>query len=199
MSSERLKKAKPAPGNHPGAKPATRERIIRAAVRLFQAHGYHGAGLADILVLAEAPKGSLYHHFPGGKEDLALATLEWIAGEVDPFLQQLLDQGAGGSEMVTAMAAHYAAAVASAEGMRANLVAVLAQDAVPGSVTIRRALTRVVGHWAGQLAVGYRNEGARDPDGRAWQSLALLEGATILARIDGNPDRVMQIVRAGTG
>ena len=52
----------------------TRERILRAATRLFQTRGYHGARLSEILDVAHAPKGSLYHHFPGGKEDLAIAS-----------------------------------------------------------------------------------------------------------------------------
>jgi TetR/AcrR family transcriptional repressor of lmrAB and yxaGH operons len=50
-----------------------RERILRAALSHFQRHGYHGAGLAEILEEARAPKGSLYHHFPGGKAQLARA------------------------------------------------------------------------------------------------------------------------------
>jgi TetR/AcrR family transcriptional repressor of lmrAB and yxaGH operons len=45
---------------------------------LFRKHGYHGVGLNDILAAAEAPKGSLYHHFPGGKEEIGVA----VVGEI---------------------------------------------------------------------------------------------------------------------
>jgi TetR/AcrR family transcriptional regulator, lmrAB and yxaGH operons repressor len=38
--------------------------------------GYHGSGLATLLAKSAAPKGVLYHHFPGGKRDLAIATIE---------------------------------------------------------------------------------------------------------------------------
>ena len=51
----------------------TKERLIWAAARLFHTQGYNGAGMSEILAEAKAPKGSLYHHFPNGKSDLALA------------------------------------------------------------------------------------------------------------------------------
>jgi TetR/AcrR family transcriptional regulator, lmrAB and yxaGH operons repressor len=62
----------------PSAAPAetdTRSRILRAALRLFRRHGYHGVGINDILAEAQAPKGSMYHHFPGGKEEIAAAVV----------------------------------------------------------------------------------------------------------------------------
>lgn len=56
----------------------TRTRILASAFRLFRKHGYHGVGLNDILAAASAPKGSLYHHFPGGKEEIGVA----VVGEI---------------------------------------------------------------------------------------------------------------------
>jgi TetR/AcrR family transcriptional regulator, lmrAB and yxaGH operons repressor len=58
--------------------PDTRTRILSAALRLFRKRGYHGAGLNDILELANAPKGSLYHHFPNGKEEIGVAVVAEI-------------------------------------------------------------------------------------------------------------------------
>jgi TetR/AcrR family transcriptional regulator, lmrAB and yxaGH operons repressor len=57
----------------------TRSRILRAAVRLFRKHGYHGVGINDILAQAQAPKGSMYHHFPGGKEEIGVEVVRFIA------------------------------------------------------------------------------------------------------------------------
>lgn len=56
----------------------TRSRILSSAFRLFRKHGYHGVGLNDILAAASAPKGSLYHHFPGGKEEIGVAVVAEI-------------------------------------------------------------------------------------------------------------------------
>ena len=54
----------------------TRERLLTAAQRLFRKRGYHATGLNDILEAAQAPKGSLYHHFPGGKEAIGVSVVE---------------------------------------------------------------------------------------------------------------------------
>ena len=50
---------------------SSRERIIHAASDLFEDRGYHGTGLDEIARRGKAPKGSIYYHFPGGKEQIA--------------------------------------------------------------------------------------------------------------------------------
>ncbi|WP_170378823.1 TetR/AcrR family transcriptional regulator [Ruegeria atlantica] len=51
---------------------STRDKLARTAAKLFQERGFHGVGLNEILNASGLPKGSLYHHFPNGKSDLAL-------------------------------------------------------------------------------------------------------------------------------
>jgi AcrR family transcriptional regulator len=60
----------------------TRERILKAALTLFRRHGYHGVGISEILVLAQAPKGSAYHHFPGGKQAIGVAVVQMLAESI---------------------------------------------------------------------------------------------------------------------
>ncbi len=59
----------PAVGKH-------REAIIDAAIRCFRRQGYPGTGLNDLVAASGAPKGSLYHFFPGGKPSIAVAALD---------------------------------------------------------------------------------------------------------------------------
>lgn len=61
---------------------STKDRLVQAATRLFRQRGYDGTGLSEILAEAGVPKGSLYHHFPDGKADLACAAADWTAGEI---------------------------------------------------------------------------------------------------------------------
>ena len=49
---------------------ATRDRLIETSAELFRKQGYAATGVKQIITNAEAPFGSLYHHFPGGKEEL---------------------------------------------------------------------------------------------------------------------------------
>ena len=66
----------------------TRERLLTAAQRLFRKRGYHATGLNDILEAAQAPKGSLYHHFPGGKEAIGVCVVEKISSSLLNLLAQ---------------------------------------------------------------------------------------------------------------
>jgi TetR/AcrR family transcriptional regulator, lmrAB and yxaGH operons repressor len=49
----------------------SKERMVVAARRLFREHGYLGTALSDVVTESAAPRGSIYFHFPGGKEELA--------------------------------------------------------------------------------------------------------------------------------
>ena len=61
---------------------STKDRLTRAAANLFRNRGYHGVGLNELLTEARAPKGSLYHHFPNGKTDLAMAAATWASDQM---------------------------------------------------------------------------------------------------------------------
>src|SRR3982074_2146243 len=49
----------------------TRKQLVASTVELLRRQGAYGTGLQDVLTHSGAPRGSLYFHFPGGKEDLA--------------------------------------------------------------------------------------------------------------------------------
>lgn len=72
----------------------TRERLISAAASLFPSKGYSGTGLAELLAAARAPKGSLYHHFPNGKSDLALAAAAWASEQMLQLITASFDPAA---------------------------------------------------------------------------------------------------------
>ena len=74
--------------------PPTRERLIAAMVDALRRRGLHGIGLTEILQAAGAPKGVLYHHFPGGKTELAVAAIDATVTQIDLALQRLLQRKA---------------------------------------------------------------------------------------------------------
>ena len=72
--------------------PKHRQPIIDASVTLFRRHGYGATGLNDIVESSGAPKGSLYHYFPGGKPSIAVAAVEEAGRRVAATLEALADE-----------------------------------------------------------------------------------------------------------
>jgi TetR/AcrR family transcriptional regulator, lmrAB and yxaGH operons repressor len=181
----------------PKAAPSTRDRLIRAGVHYFQTQGYHGTGIAAILARAKTPKGSFYHHFPAGKEQLAVASLAWLEGEVTNYLDGLAAQGAGSEQMVEGIARHAAEGIRAGLRRRGSMLAALAQDAAPDSPPIARALQQYAGAVRRRLAAARTREHPNE-DGAAFadQALAMVQGAGILARVDGDAERTVEIIAA---
>ena len=69
----------------------TRERIIRVAAELFRRQGYDGTGLNQILDESGAPRGSLYFHFPGGKQQLAVEAVVASGAMLGKGMERSLD------------------------------------------------------------------------------------------------------------
>jgi len=75
-----------------------RARMVTTAADLFARRGYHATGLNQILEESGTPKGSLYHYFPAGKEELAAAALSVAGREILATMDTVFE----GSESVTA-------------------------------------------------------------------------------------------------
>jgi TetR/AcrR family transcriptional repressor of lmrAB and yxaGH operons len=68
----------------------TRERVIAATILLMRRSGYSGIGINEILAEGAAPKGSLYHFFPDGKQQIASEALDAYATEALQIYERAL-------------------------------------------------------------------------------------------------------------
>ncbi|WP_413376083.1 TetR/AcrR family transcriptional regulator [Alkalihalobacillus sp. 1P02AB] len=69
-----------------------KEKLLITASRLFQAQGYHGTGVKQIIEESNFPKGSLYYYFPGGKEELAIEAVKMTAEYVSKKIEMGLNK-----------------------------------------------------------------------------------------------------------
>jgi AcrR family transcriptional regulator len=75
----------------------TRTAMIEGAIKLLSTRGVHGASLLKVLEYTGAPRGSVYHHFPGGKDELIRAALDLTGQRHDSFVDRF--RGTSGAEI----------------------------------------------------------------------------------------------------
>ena len=73
----------------PDSPAGTRDRLIGAMLEALGTRGFHGVGISELLSRAQAPKGVLYHHFPGGKTEWAVAAIETVVVHITGALDDL--------------------------------------------------------------------------------------------------------------
>jgi TetR/AcrR family transcriptional regulator, lmrAB and yxaGH operons repressor len=78
----------------------TRQKMIETTARLVQAKGYHGTSLNDILRESDAPRGSLYFHFPGGKKTLVLEAMRAGIEELSETVKSSMENSENPAEGV---------------------------------------------------------------------------------------------------
>jgi len=162
----------------------TRQRIIGATAVLMRRQGYEATGMKEIVTAASAPFGSVYHFFPGGKEQLGAETIRWSGAEYAKLLAAALDSSpdlAGGVCAFFEGAAEHLLATGYAD---ACPIATIALEVSSHSEVLRQACAEVFEMWIGdgtrRLAAGGVPRGAARR--LAIEMLALLEGAFVLCR-----------------
>ncbi len=77
----------------------TRERLVHATAILLSEMGPSGTGTAQILNAADAPRGSFYHHFPGGKDELVQAAVRSAGDETAERIREVLGCAVGATTL----------------------------------------------------------------------------------------------------
>ena len=164
-----------------------RERMVRSAAQLMRRKGVSATGMREIVVDADAPRGSLQHYFPGGKEELVGEALIWMGGVAARRLRrhlERLDPPTPGA-LLAALADDWRRDLTS-EGFLAGcpLVAAAA-DTTATSDHLRQVLRQAFDGWQEPLAVALVGLGVPEvrADGLAMLVISALEGAIVLARI----------------
>jgi len=171
-------------------KNATRQNIIIAASRLFQMHGYHGTGLNDIVKESGAPKGSLYYHFPQGKEQIALEAIRQIDEKVQQEIQARLNEVDDPILAIQAFLKHLAKSFFEKDELIFS-ISVLALENSLMDNPLRKACTEAFTAWQNIFEKKLIKGGFDQKQARELSIIIhlMIEGANILSLInnDGSP------------
>jgi len=162
----------------------TKDRIIDASAELLRRQGYAATGVKQIVAAAKAPFGSIYHHFPGGKEELGAAAIRRSGATYELLIPAIFDPA---PDLVSAVRLFFEGAAAHLEDSEyedACPIATVSLEVSSTSDTMREACNDVFESW---IAAGLPRFTAAGLDDAISRKLVIgminaLEGAFILAR-----------------
>jgi TetR/AcrR family transcriptional repressor of lmrAB and yxaGH operons len=158
----------------------TKARLLDAARDLAESGGYYGAGLNHIIAESGAPRGSVYFHFPGGKDQLISEALARSGHDIAQLITGVQSPTAEG--YVTALIEMLADRLEASGWRKGCPVATVALDVASSNGAIQRACSAAYASWEQALRDRLAGYGCADADELAVTVLALVEGALILAR-----------------
>jgi len=168
--------------------------MLDSAARLFREHGYSGTGFRDVVAHSHAPRGSIYHHFPGGKAQLGAEAIA-ASGE---FINGLISRGVDSDDFVAGFERFWRWWIKfiEADEYRAGCpVVAVAVESHPEAPELAAAAATTFSQWEHTVAQSLRNAGVDEEEALAIASLILaaLEGATVMARATGGREPLVRV------
>lgn len=172
-----------------GPKRGPRERMVFSAAQLIRRDGVAATGVRDVVAHAGAPRGSVQHYFPGGKEQLVNEAVEWAgryaARRVGRFLAGMAEPSP--SRLLAAMAGQWIDEF-DRTGFAAGgcPVAAATVDRADSSPSTRAAAAAAFARWTGPVAEALAGMGVPAERTRPLATLMIssLEGAILIARAE---------------
>ena len=170
----------------PAKKPRDgRERLLYGAGRLLAERGYAGMELRDVAERGEAPRGSIYHHFPGGKAQLAAEAAELDGVRIRTGIERSLHER-GLKETLVMFGEIFRRRAAGDPALLGCPVAAAAL-ARPQDPALAASATAAFESWESAIAAALEREGV-DPERAATfaaMTISTVEGALVRARAAG--------------
>ncbi|WP_328908157.1 TetR/AcrR family transcriptional regulator [Streptomyces sp. NBC_00234] len=158
----------------------TRDRLLDATQELVETGGYFGTGLNQVIAASGAPRGSLYFHFPGGKDQLVGESVRRAGETIADAFGNLADSSSPVEEFVDGLLRHLGDRLQESGWRKGCPVATVALETAATSDPLQEACSEVYTSW--EAALRARLAGRPGADDLAVTILALVEGALLLAR-----------------
>lgn len=168
----------------------SKERMIAAARRLFREHGYLGTALSDVVTESAAPRGSIYFHFPGGKEELATEVTLLHASDRIADINRAAATTRTAAELIAAFIGRERDDLVSSNYREGCAMAPIVIESTPASDQLSDATRRAFQDLIATLAARLTEKGLTDDRAvqlatNVWTSV---EGALILSRVLRSPE-----------
>ena len=159
-----------------------RDRMVESAVVLLAKKGVQATSFSEVLEASGAPRGSLYHHFPDGKDELIAAAVDLAGGRAIRLLDGLA--GRPNTEILDAFLRMWRAVLDRSQFSAG--CSVLAVTIAPSSPELLEHASAVFRAWRGRLAELFEGGGLTADAARRFATtvVAASEGAVVLSRAE---------------
>jgi TetR/AcrR family transcriptional regulator, lmrAB and yxaGH operons repressor len=159
-------------------------KTLAAAAKLFRQQGYHGTALHDILAAGGSPRGSLYFHFPKGKEEIGEAALTLAGEAVRQGIAKAAETSENAEIFLTRIARGMAGDLEKSGYKEGCPIATTALETSVHSDVLGAATRNAFQKWENEIKRGLERFGMTTDDAElvATTILSQLEGALLLAR-----------------
>lgn len=165
----------------------TREKMVRTAALLLAKRGLQGASFSEVLAASGAPRGSIYHHFPEGKDQLVAEALDLAQARALGALAQ--HDGAAATDVARGFVQLWRDVLVASD-FRAGCAVVAVTVAADADPLVTKAAA-VFREWQDALSALLAAGGVPPERSSSLASLliAASEGAVIVARAESSLDR----------
>ncbi|HUO46122.1 MAG TPA: TetR/AcrR family transcriptional regulator [Acidimicrobiia bacterium] len=172
-----------------------RVRTLETAANLFRRQGYHGTPVSQILDESGAPRGSLYFHFPGGKEQIAAEAVEIASTEMVTLIERARERSATAVEFIGRVTGGIARWLEQSDYVEGCPIATVTLELVPSVDEVAEAVRGAYRLWTELIRDGLIGFGlpADKAEGVALLSVTAIEGGLLLSRADRSTVALRQV------
>jgi TetR/AcrR family transcriptional repressor of lmrAB and yxaGH operons len=162
----------------------TRARLAASMLELIQTSGYSGTGLNAVIDHADAPKGSIYFHFPDGKVGLGVAAVELAAAQFEALIAEAAVSTGSAASAARAAIEALASIVSESDYRLGCPVSVVTLEMGAESEKLRQACASAFESWIAPTAALLEGNGLAAEDARSLATVvvSMIEGAVIVSR-----------------
>ncbi|MGB3484947.1 MAG: TetR/AcrR family transcriptional regulator [Mycobacterium sp.] len=162
----------------------TKERLAESMLELIQTSGYSGTGLNAVIEHASAPRGSIYFHFPDGKEELGVAAVELAAKQFETLIAEAAVSASGPAEAARAAIEALTSLVSESDFRLGCPVSVVTLEMGANNGRLREACASAFESWISPTTAVLEAGGVGAEEARSLATVVVstIEGAVIVSR-----------------
>lgn len=162
----------------------TRQRLMESAILLMRGSGLSGAGINEIVRESGAPKGSVYHFFPGGKQQIVEEALDEYSLRVVAFIDESMSARRGSGQKVKALFNAFAERIEQGAFRLSCPVGTVCLDLDAELEDLRAVIARSFDQYMSAIAAHFPFEDRGRERSFAGLVLSAIEGAYVRCRAD---------------